>query len=218
MRKVFILLFLPLFVSLCACKSVEVPDETIMTTQATTTTEQSEASVSTVTGKTDKNDPSFDTVKAYIKSYIDNLEGQHYALYSIDGNSTKELLSGLKWGEQIYLTAVYTIQDGVAVRQEEFRADPACGPPPLMFKNGTIVAFDDDGGRQIYYYFRFEAGELKFQVGLNDYYDSDYYRVDDWDDLPRAITKAEFDRVKKELEGDGQVVELDWKPLAEYGR
>jgi hypothetical protein len=32
------------------------------------------------------------------------------------------------------------------------------------------------------------------------------------------ITQAEFDRVQNEMEGDGQVVELDWKPLAEYGR
>jgi len=26
------------------------------------------------------------------------------------------------------------------------------------------------------------------------------------------------DTLQKEFEGDGEVVELDWKPLAEYGR
>jgi len=40
--------------------------------------------------------------------------------------------------------------------------------------------------------------------------------VDEFPGTP--ITKAEFDRVQKEFEGDGQTVELDWKPLAEYGR
>ncbi|MCL2299140.1 MAG: hypothetical protein FWC27_03210, partial [Firmicutes bacterium] len=44
------------------------------------------------------------------------------------------------------------------------------------------------------------------------------YRKDGQDDLPKVITKAEFDRLKNEFEGDGQTVELDWKPLAEYGR
>jgi len=32
-----------------------------------------------------------------------------------------------------------------------------------------------------------------------------------------SITKAEFDRVQKEMKGNGQMVEFDWKPLAEYG-
>jgi hypothetical protein len=38
------------------------------------------------------------------------------------------------------------------------------------------------------------------------------------DHTPAHLSPNEFDRVKQEFEDDGQVVEIDWKPLAEYGR
>ena len=46
-----------------------------------------------------------------------------------------------------------------------------------------------------------------------------YYRIDPRNPSNRIpITEKEYNRLKKEYEGDGKVVEIDWKPLAEYGK
>jgi len=158
-----------------------------------------------------------------IKRHLDaannnpNVNAYHYVLYDLDGNGTNELLLGFKeWG----LVEVYSIQNGVAVRQEESSLlDPAEVSPPLLFKNGVIrVNWNTDGAPRIAYY-RFEDGELKRSTTLIDNF-GQYYRYNMYaDQFPGAsITKAEFNRLQKEFEGDGQVVELDWKPLAEYER
>jgi hypothetical protein len=84
-----------------------------------------------------------------------------------------------------------------------------------------IRMIDTRGGEGVEstFYYRFEGGQLKLQIDLVNAW-GDYYQAYDIDrvGLGTPITKAEYDRVKAEMEGDGQVVEIDWKPLAEYGR
>ena len=73
-----------------------------------------------------------------------------------------------------------------------------------------------------------ENGELKYQLGLveEEFYGgtlgdsfNSYYRINPSNTSKRiSIKKREYNRLKKQFEGDGQVVEIDWKPLAEYGR
>jgi len=145
----------------------------------------------------------------------------HFTLYDINGDGTKEFLLGVEWWGGMHLIAVYAIQNGVAVLQEDFTTSPTSCAPALLFKNGSIKKdFDID---PIVHYYRFENGKLKFQTMLEDNCSPDFNRVeyrrkDRKDEFSRVITKEEYDRVIKEFEGDGQVVELDWKPLAEYGR
>ena len=152
-----------------------------------------------------------------------------YVIYDIDGDGIPELLTGLTgWG----LVCVYAIQNGVAVEQKEFFVDIASDsghPPPVLLENGTIrIGGKDWEGCISYGYYRFENGELKRQIALQDksetwwvvngdeIFKDDVYTRRDPDGTSTSITKAEFKRVQKEFEGDGQVVALDWKPLAEY--
>ena len=148
---------------------------------------------------------------------------EYYAFYDIDHNDTCELLLGQVMHNDIELCRVYTIRNGIAVWQEEFiRTIDDRGSRPILYKNGTIKSFCDyDDG--IFCYYQIVNGELKLLTRLVDdsspeFYIDNYHRSDGLDGIPRAIAKAEFNRLKKEFEGNGQTVALDWKPLAEYGR
>ncbi|MCL2299096.1 MAG: hypothetical protein FWC27_02980, partial [Firmicutes bacterium] len=215
---------LVLLMGLCAHGVVTPEWET--TPHPTRTTEPTTESTVTITA--DKDDPLSYVVEEYLEMYNEILNDNnqymlphYYFLYDVDDNGTKELLIGMEWWDQISLYVVYTIQNGEAVLQKGFRPDPMSGGPAMLFKNGTIRSVDEWG--YIIAYHRFEDGELRWQTTLIDNYDpqfdiGQYYCVDVPDDPQKTITKAEFDRVRNEFEGDGQVVELDWKPLAEYGR
>jgi len=152
---------------------------------------------------------------AYYRGYK-NLQ---YALYDIDGNGTNELLLGT--GDSGYadkddlIISIFTIQDGVAVQQRNV-------PSPTLLKNGTIWTGGESGSGIFHEYYRFEDGSLKLQTGISEYNSIDKDERGRFQSFPDGrridITEEEFERVRKEFEGDGQVVELDWKPLAEYGR
>jgi len=231
MKKLSVALLCMLFLGLCACGPVE-PHEattTAMTTPEKTTkithTEQ-DASISapipTGNDKTTENNLYSEAIKAINKNFEDapnQLKDMRYALYDLDGNGALEFLQGLEGGGVLYLTAIYTIQNDVAVRQEEFwYPDFSRSSPALLFKNGTVRTSSDNDGDLYTNYFRFENGVLRHKATLTDIY-GQYFRYNENVTYPGTpITKAEFDRVQKEFEGDGQVVELDWKPLAEYGR
>ena len=224
MKKVFVALLCLLLTGLCACGPAATKKES--TTTTIPETEPAEISTpSSTTIKPSKSDPYSDAIKAYVEKIgmygYGKLENQCYVLYDIDGDGTKELLLGNAdedWGT--YLNCVYTIQDGVAVKQNQyFSPIPEYStPPPLLFQNGTIKGVTDLDGPQLSRYYRFKNGELKFQIALVDGYgkSSCSYNQNKWDNIP--LTVEEMKQIKKEMEGDGQVVELDWKPLAEYGR
>ena len=147
------------------------------------------------------------------------MKRQFYTLYDIDGNNTDELLLGVECvSGGIGLGAVYSIQNNVVVKQEEFVADIYySSPSDVLFKNGTIRSESYDAGELNVAYFCFEDGELKFQTLLLDSR-GNYYRMHVQFGSLAPITKEEYDRLRKEYEGDGQLAALDWKPLEEYGR
>ena len=134
-----------------------------------------------------------------------------YAFYETDNQGTQALLLGADGA----LFDVYVIQNGIAVQQELFLGDQG---PTMLFKTGTIRTVTGYDGPLLFSYYRFEDGVLKFQVDLYDD-EGEYYRTDNKDGWQeKLISKEEFDRLQKEYEGDGQEVQLDWKPLAEYGK
>jgi len=186
----------------------------------TTTNRRTDVS-STIKTEISEINPYFEEIKRHIMRYDaspEQLSDQCYALYDFDKNGAKELIIGLKdWG----IVDVYTIQNGVAVRQAEFFVDPYGGAQPTLLKNGTIrKEWMYDGCQRNISYHRFEDGELKFQISLRDDCDNwgSCFQYDPVTKNETQINKKEFDRLKKEFEGDGQVIELDWKPLTEYGQ
>jgi hypothetical protein len=202
MKRMLIVLFSLLFASFCACQQTKLTEET-------TTTEEFATSVHTVYAN---------FLKAYRDKDFPNpyaLESLKYAFYDIDGDGANELLIG--WDENI--ESVYSIQNGVAVEQNDYPLWTEYNPPTILFENGVIRVDNTREGQGPFsiYYYRFEDGTLRFQTGLFDYDGKEYSQYDTADlaeDTP--ITKAEFERLQKQYEGDGQIVQLDWKPLAEY--
>jgi len=149
------------------------------------------------------------------------IEGEYYAFYDIDGNGEKECLLGLAIYGGIGINYVFTTHNGVAVQQEglaPLERDLERARPRLLFSNGVIrTEGSDEAGNIGYGYLHFENGELKYWAGLSIQH-GEYFRYNPIAKQETPITKAEFNHLQKEFEGDGQVVELDWKPLAEYGR
>jgi len=141
---------------------------------------------------------------------------RYYTFQDIDNDGIEELLLGYEATVGVALISVFVIHNNDAVHQEQFSVDPEYPVLSLLFKNGTIRnSGNDESGGLFYTYFLLEDGELKLQTVLTDNWDG-YFQFDGKKDI--SITKEEFDQLAKEFEGDGQVVELDWKPLAEYGR
>ena len=210
MKKLIIATWCFLLLGLCACEMVEPPEETV----TTTTTQRLETEKTTSDSSTEndtkaeKNKPYDDALKGIIKAHENHPDQTNYvsyAFYDLDSDGTLELLTGLTgWG----IIVVYTIENGIAVRQEGFFVDPVGASPPLLFKNGTIKM----GEHQ---YYRLKDGEIKNTAVVKE--DGKYYSFTIGGPIT-PITKAEYKRVQKEMEGDGQIVELEWKPLAEYGR
>ena len=146
--------------------------------------------------------------------------GRYYALHDIDGDGINELLLGYEaWDGKISLLAVYAIQNDEAMRQEAFYTDPEYPVQSMIFQNGTIGSSGENDDEAFFAYYRFTEGELALLpdlIAAQANSETEYFLAKKGEKT--SISKAEYDRVKEEMEGDGQVVELDWKPLAEYGR
>ena len=205
MKKLFIAILFLLFVSLCACGQA-----------------------------TSKELAPYNSIlrKHYISSklwgvHYDGID--HFALHDFDKDGTKELVLGVEFGPDIGILDVYRLHDNKTVLQDVTVWNRRISPP-YLFENGTI-RFDDREIDWISYY-GFEDGELKLQACVldqNEWYDwwldtqvSDppfppYTLIDpdpEKEDIPLA--KEKFEQSRKEMEGDGEVVELEWIPLAEY--
>ena len=228
MKKTFILSLCMLFVGLCACGEAISPKETVSSTtlqeKITQSTNISDVSTSAVTSNSQNESKQYsEAIKAIEKNFASNpnqLGNLVYALYDIDGNGTKELLIAESHPFGLCPFDIYTIQNGVAVLQDAFRPFGEGGSihPSTLFKNGTIrYDFFGEIGDQGFGYYRFEDGVLKLQTTIKDD-NGQYFHFNIYSQKYIPINKTEFDRLQKEFEGDGQVVELDWKPLAEYGR
>ena len=150
---------------------------------------------------------------------IDIPNGQNSALYQ-----TAET-----WGR------IYTISDGKlteAPTNESLFWDSfdALGGR-IIFTNGVVCEYGGTPEHTSYIYHHFENGEVQFLKGLSN---SDVPKnPDDPDDLEdtfwkfenekdpfdkEQITEEEFERMKAEIEGGAEVVELDWHPIIEYGK
>ena len=229
MKKLSAIFLSILFVGLCACGWTEPevlsPSATNRAATETFVIPGADTKKPTVPKKvrikTSKKDPYSYIVKERYEEILshsieynrDYLKDNYYALYDIDGDGV-ELLLGKTWNANIHLITVYSIKNGVALQLEGFvnYLDDRWGvsSPPVLLKNGTIKM----GAAQYYW---LEDGEIKNIATIEE--EGKYYKFVINELYPGTpISKAEFDRLQKEMEGDGEVVELDWKPLAEYGQ
>ena len=138
-----------------------------------------------------------------------------YALIDIDENGGKALLLDRPWFYE-----VYTIQDGVAVLQQSFKDDPG-GHGARLQKNGVIrvdKSQEKDGKVEIVdSFYRFENGELKLQAEL--IMGIGYCFHIPANGVEISITREEYHQLSLDYAGDDyKSPDLDWKPLAEYGR
>jgi len=221
--------------SLCACGRITPEEETTITTTIPETTQAASteeltsetawSSQPTVTIKTNKDDPHSFVVDEYLNYYNERLNDKnsgmrphYYALYDMDGNGIKELLIAELYAGDIRLYDIFAIQNGEAVRQEEFLVDTEKVTLIAIYEDGTIKTRHGYRGDQMALnYFRFESGILRLKTGLGE----DYGVFNHYDYASKTdtlISKEEFELLEKKFDGNGQIVELDWKPLAEYGR
>jgi len=204
MKKAFSALLCMLLASLCACEAFG-------------------PSATPGKIKTNKDDPNSYIIEEYYGYMNDvnrNVPPYYYFAYDVDSNGSVELLLGTEeWDGEIVLWSVFAVQNGVSLWQEEFSVLGEGGStlPSLVYRNGTIRTSSFVEEEWLKYY-RFEAGVLKERAWLARTNEGDHYRFYPNDNAKHPIAKEEYDRVKAEMEGDGQVVELDWKPLTEYGR
>jgi len=237
MKKLFIAFLCLLLIAFCACKQATSPEETttvMISSEKTYESTTEEATTEKTTAgkdatnrygqpvveiKTSEDDPYSYEVKRLNDELNNNQSGYYsstfFALYDLNGNGAKELLLGD--GDSDAILKILTIRNGVAVWQEEYKVNDIdeFDVSTMVFKNGTIRVKSERGVRYITYY-RFENGELKRQMTLESNREG-YFRSKRLEFNFIPITKDEFNRAQKEFEGDGQTVELDWKPLAEYG-
>ena len=224
MKKLFIVMLCMVFVVLCACGTTN-PEETTTTEEITAKSEKP----SWVAANPDE--PFAHVIEGIIEEqgsssgrpFISGCE--NYVLYSTD--DTKALLLGWE-NPNGYIGEIYTFQDGIAERKLSiFDEQGECAIK--MWKTGAISTGHSDGGAGGWY--RFENGQLKLIAGLGVYGDgSGGYRVDPTggerdlffsfnpDGTEIRITADEYNGLWEELVGDLEPAELDWKPLAEYGR
>jgi len=219
MRKAFILLLCMLLAGLCACRG-SVPEET--TVEERTTTFEI---------KTNPDDPfSYAIADVEVGDIwpIGRNWREDYALYDTDNQGTMALFLGIK-NPDGFINEIYILQNGVAERV--LSADNASGDCVItMYKTGVICTdqLDGEGAGGLY---RFEDGQLKLIAGLGTYGDErGGYRVGPtggekdffFDFIPDGtevyMSADEFNGLIEELLGDFEPMELDWKPLAEYGR
>ena len=136
-----------------------------------------------------------------------------YAFYDLDNGKEALLLYG---GSS--LMDIYTIQDSIAVQQWTFGFTEESAA--RLRKNGTLSAHyitDENGFESVNDYYRFENGTLKLYnriiagFGIFFHIDADGNKI--------SITEEEYVRfANEEYESGGGIAQLEWKPLAEYGR
>ena len=162
MKTLIVALLCSFLVGFCSCGRTEME---IPSTTATAMSSADEATLPTIEATThtttarpkvdlliDKEDPYSYIVKERYEKLLsqsiefnrDIVKDHYFALHDIDVNGEQDLLISEKWGGEIYLIAIYSVQNGVAVHQEEYKLDFAHDRPHL-FKNGTIKIVGDGG-------------------------------------------------------------------------
>ena len=231
MKKVYIVLLPLILASLCACIPKTPEPETTEPTTAIIELSTSEIQSS----PNDQNSMHIDELyKSYLRNYKSDYslmfssnseEFRYYATFDIDGNGTEELLLGEDTQRDMGIVFIYvfTIRDGKVEKQDLMAYEVEWARnEPILYKDGTIRigGKDDEYVGNFYMYYRFEDGVLKRHTSIGYEANEGSYRMcRDFSSgilQETTITKEEYDRVQKEMEGDGQVVKLDWKPVTDY--
>jgi hypothetical protein len=131
----------------------------------------------------------------------------YYAFYDAEDSAKALLLNGRG------ILDVYCIQNGVPIQQQSFREEEE-GSTARLLKSGIILAYIYE--ERAYKYYRFEDGGLRLQATLiGDYRTA----LIDKNGCKTYITVEDSQRLMGELAGDTfDSADLDWKPLAEYGK
>jgi len=232
MKKVFIIA-LVLIVGLCACGRTTPSEETTTAKEKTTWIIAESGKINTTEEKTAWIAADMDTAfSSVIEDVLSRPNGydtlDDFVLYDANGEGAKALLVGVK-NYNGYIDEIFTFQNGAAEQVLSVAYDTG-DTYILPLKTGVIKT--GSFGVSTNSYYRFDAeGQLKLIVKLDSYGDKrglfrvnptgedkdyDFYFIPDGTEV--RITQEEYERLHEQLEGDGQVVELDWKPLAEYGR
>lgn len=240
--------FLILLCSACIGKSKNEESTTATVTAETSISRRDDSQTRaepypTVKIPTSPDDPYAQIIKTRYETIAQNVaaeyfyEGVKYALYDIDGDGVQELLLSKwysKWGyayeseydsdeigkEGIIFDRFYYISNGKAVEMPVLNGlwYDAAGPTGGrdILSNGVIRLYGGTPNYTSYAYFRYSNGELEFINALMHYKSTGYFL--DSENRSTPITEEEFNRMRAEIEGDAQVVEIDWKPLESYGR
>lgn len=160
-----------------------------------------------------------------------------FGRYDIDGDGVEELLltnyypqwGGIEYGMDTDNVPIfewlYTIRNEKAKQvkldsdwQWNYFAESMGGRDVLT--NGIIRLCGGSPDYTSYAYYIYKDGKLTFLKTLKNYADGTrWLETDDPGPSGRiAITEEEFNRMRAEIEGDAQVVQIDWKPLESYGR
>ena len=202
----------------------------------------------TVKIPTNPDDPYAQIIKDMYEQYAEYVTAEEifedlkYALYDMDKDGTRELLLSSRyilWGyegpefeyesDEIGKKAVlfdrfYYISNGEAVEMPVLNGlwYDAAGPTGGrdLLTNGVIRLYGGSPNYTSYAYFRYANGELSLLRVLRNFSDTGRWLFTyEGDQSTRTpITEEEFNRMRAEIEGDAQVVEIDWKPLESYGR
>lgn len=229
----------------CGQTTLEKEKASTTTTKGTNTgeitSEPTESlSLPIITIKTSEDDPFStiisDKVDWLMKMYVETNDINYYnsnwgyVLYDTDGEGAMALFLG---GDNPYgsVNAIYTFQNGV-VEQKLNIDDSDAGDNRIYVLKTGYIRTEKLNGTPTKGYYHFENGQLKLVAGLGYYGDinGSVFRVDPsgterdyfFDFIPDGtevpITAEEGRRLVKAFNGDWEPAELDWKPLAEYGR
>jgi len=137
-----------------------------------------------------------------------------YAFHDTDGNGTIALLlASDSWG----ITDIFVIQNGIAAQLVSIDAGEAS--VAFFLSSGVFyhVVLTQDLRRETRFY-RFEDGALvRFATLIAGVGGENYYHILA-DGTEVSITRDQFNEISEEYLGNGEFKNLDWRPIAEFGR
>ena len=235
MRKLFIAPLCLLLAGLCACGQTAPSEKTT----AKITEELAETTIEAVPPTKFEFEPNPDDPFSFVIAdrkvetgivWPVDFSSDCYALYDTDGKGTMALLLGgaNSNGE---VREIYTLQDGVMERKLNANDYEKVGDSMIRILKTGYLYTERLNGSPTRGYYRFEDGQLKLVVDLGGYDDdSGSFRIDPtgterdffFDFVPDGtevrIAAEEHKRLVKKFVGNWEPADLDWKPLAEYGR
>ena len=229
MKKIFIVA-LVFLVGFCSCGRATLPAET--------TTEKDNYATTSKKSTTVNEKPTWiaaDANTAFSSIVEDVLSRPNgydmlndFVLYDTDDEDIPALLVGVE-NPFSYVSEIFTFQNGAA--EQVLSVDYDTGDTYICPLKTGVIKTGSFGVSTNSYYRLDEKGQLKLIVKLDSYGDErglfrvnptdsendfDFYFIPDGTEV--RISQEEYERLQKEMEGDGKTVDLDWKPLAEYGR